>query len=545
MRRQSTFNSLIKGNITPKDVNSETKKHFLEIVGQFQSIVNESGFVNLELIHNAEYISEDGILQKHFSLYKTEILEDFIIKDNKMLIGDNELCLHTLSNLDDLPPSVKTESRFAKLSTDRSDCMLSYSSPLTVLLTYDHVYNQYIFIEKSEEIKKSLESKAKQMFSFQRFSRANYLNSELINDYLNTAENFKLTPCFAHFNVISWSNNSVELAKIKNEVGSQISLMDCKPRHNTIDVPTLFFASLPGAEGDFPSEERFLTFPEHALCFFSGETSYMNSPSPFGFKLVDPLTGKPVHVDISDYPMKKGIISNRNKFVLGPSGSGKSFFMNYIIRQYYDQQAHIVLVDMGNSYQGIANLIQAQTKGKDGVYFTYKEDAPISFNPFYTDDGFYSEDKKETLKTIILQLWKRGKEADVSEDTTISSALAKYIECVKSGKYIPSFNTFYEFMRDDYGKNEVKSVREKEFDLENFLYVLLPYYKGGQYDYLLNSNMELDLLHKRFIVFEIDAVKENKVLFPIVTLVIMEAYLNKVRRLDGIRKVLLLEEAWL
>ena len=544
MRRQSTFNSLIKGNITPKDVNSETKKHFLEIVGQFQSIVNESGFVNLELIHNAEYISEDGILQKHFSLYKTEILEDFIIKDNKMLIGDNELCLHTLSNLDDLPPSVKTESRFAKLSTDRSDCMLSYSSPLTVLLTYDHVYNQYIFIEKSEEIKKSLESKAKQMFSFQRFSRANYLNSELINDYLNTAENFKLTPCFAHFNVISWSNNSVELAKIKNEVGSQISLMDCKPRHNTIDVPTLFFASLPGAEGDFPSEERFLTFPEHALCFFSGETSYMNSPSPFGFKLVDPLTGKPVHVDISDYPMKKGIISNRNKFVLGPSGSGKSFFMNYIIRQYYDQQAHIVLVDMGNSYQGIANLIQAQTKGKDGVYFTYKEDAPISFNPFYTDDGFYSEDKKETLKTIILQLWKRGKEADVSEDTTISSALAKYIECVKSGKYIPSFNTFYEFRRDDYGKNELKSVREKEFDLENFLYVLLPYYKGGQYDYLLNSNMELDLLHKRFIVFEIDAVKENKVLFPIVTLVIMEAYLNKVRRLDGIRKVLLLEEAW-
>lgn len=544
MRRQSSFNSLVKGNIIPKEINGETKKRFLETVGQFQSIVNESGFIGLELIHNDEYICEDGILQKHFSLCKTDMLQDFILKDNKMFIGDNELCLHTLSNLDDLPPSVKTESRFAKLSTDRNDCMLSYSSPLTVLLTYDHMYNQYIFIEKSENIKKMLETKAKHMFSFHRFSRANSINSDLVNDYLNAAENFKLTPCYAHFNVISWSNNSGELDKIKNEVGSQISLMDCKPRYNTIDVPTLFFAACPGAEGDFPSEERFLTFPEHALCFFSGETSYLSSPSPFGFKLVDPLTAKPVHVDISDYPMKKGIISNRNKFVLGPSGSGKSFFMNYIIRQYYDQQAHIVLVDMGNSYQGISNLIQAQTKGKDGVYFTYKEDAPISFNPFYTDDGFYSEDKKETLKTIILQLWKRGKEADVSEDTTISSALAKYIECVKSGKYIPSFNTFYEFMRDDYGKNELKSVREKEFDLENFLYVLLPYYKGGQYDYLLNSNMELDLLHKRFIVFEIDAVKENKVLFPIVTLVIMEAYLNKVRRLDGIRKVLLLEEAW-
>lgn len=544
MRRQSSFNSLVKGNITPKGISSGGKERFLELADQFRSIVNESGFIHLELISNNEYTREDGILQKHCSLYKTDVLEDFILKDDKMLIGDNELCLHTLSNLDDLPPSVKTELKFSRLSTDRSDCMLSFASPLTVLLTYNHLYNQYIFIEKSEDIKKMLERKANHMFSLHRFSRANSVNSDLVNDYLNAAENYKLTPCYAHFNVISWSDRPSELAAIKSEVGSQISLMDCKPRHNMIDVPTLFFAALPGAEGDFPSEERFLTFPEHALCFFSAETSYLDSPSPFGFKLVDPLTAKPVHVDISDYPMEKGIISNRNKFVLGPSGSGKSFFMNYMIRQYYDQGAHIVLVDMGNSYQGISNLIQAQTKGKDGIYFTYKEEEPISFNPFFTEDGIYSLDKKETLKTIILQLWKRGKEVDVSEDTTLSSALVKYIDAVKERRYIPSFNTFYEFMRDDYGQKELSGVRDKEFDLKNFLYVLQPYYKGGQYDYLLNSDKELDLLHKRFIVFEIDAVKENKVLFPIVTLVIMETYLNKVRRLDGIRKVLLLEEAW-
>ena len=99
----------------------------------------------------------------------------------------------------------------------------------------------------------------------------------------------------------------------------------------------------------------------------------------------DRLTGKPLHLDISDLPMKRGITTNRNKFVLGPSGSGKSFFMNHLVRQYYEQGAHVVLVDTGNSYQGLCGMIRRKTGGADGVYFTYTEDKPISFNPFYTD----------------------------------------------------------------------------------------------------------------------------------------------------------------
>lgn len=546
MRRTSTFTSLTTGNIAPRtSLDKDSIQNFLDAVGQFQSIVQESGFIELEKLTDEDYLGDEGILQKHISLQKPKVLEDFIIQDDStMFIGDDELCLHTLSHLDDLGASVKTESRYAKLCTDKSDCMLSFATPLTMLLPCNHMFNQYLFIENHEETKKRLERKAKNMFSLGKFSRANIINQELVNDYLNTAEEFKLTSCYAHCNVIAWSDDKEELKRVKNEVGSQLALMGCKPRHNKIDVPTLFFAALPGNEADFPSEERFLTFPEHAICLFSQETSYQSSASKFGFKLVDPLTTKPIHVDISDYPRDKGIIDNRNKVVLGGSGTGKSFLMNHMIRQYYDQDAHIILVDMGNSYQGICELIRMQTNGDDGIYFTYKESEPISFNPFYTEDGVYSMDKKETLKTIILQLWKRNKVVDVSEDITISTAIEKYIERIEEKAYAPSFNSFYEFMQDDYGNNQLKDVRAQEFDLRNFLYVLKPFYKGGTYDYLLNSTLELDLLQKRFIVFEIDQLKDHKTLFPIVTLVIMEAYLNKVRRLDGIRKVLLLEEAW-
>ncbi|MFQ8806342.1 MAG: hypothetical protein ACLR8Y_16210 [Alistipes indistinctus] len=39
--------------------------------------------------------------------------------------------------------------------------------------------------------------------------------------------------------------------------------------------------------------------------------------------------------------------------------------------------------------------------------------------------------------------------------------------------------------------------------------MLEPYYKGGEYDYLLNSERKIDLLHKRFVVFELDNIREG------------------------------------
>jgi len=246
-------------------------------------------------------------------------------------------------------------------------------------------------------------------------------------------------------------------------------------------------------------------------------------------------------------PMKKGIITNRNKFILGPSGSGKSFFTNHMVRQYYEQGAHVLLVDTGNSYQGLCDLIHYKTKGEDGVYFTYTEENPIAFNPFYTDDGVFDIEKRESIKTLILTLWKRDDEPPTrAEEVALSNAVNLFVNIIKKVSIIkPSFNTFYEFVRGEYTEIlAAKNVREKDFDVDNFLNVLEPYYKGGEYDYLLNSDKKMDLLNKRFIVFELDNIKDHKVLFPIVTIIIMETFINKMRRLKGVRKMILIEEAW-
>lgn len=552
MRMQSNFSSLCRGYIIPKEVNKDMAGRFLEAVGQFERILNDSGFITLTRIASDEITgteTEAGLIEKYFalSLEDTTCLEDMELGADGLRIGDKTVCLHTISDVEDLPGTIGTDMRYEKLSTDRSDCRLSFASPVGLLLSCNHVYNQYIFLDDSAENLRQFEKSARNMQSLSKYSRGNQINKEWIDKYLNEAHSFGLTSVRAHFNVMAWSDDAEELKNIRNEVGSQLALMECKPRHNTVDVATLYWAAMPGNAGDFPSEESFYTFIEPALCFFTEETNYKSSPSPFGIKMVDRVSGKPIHVDISDLPMKQGIITNRNKFILGPSGSGKSFFTNHMCRQYWEQGTHIVLVDTGNSYQGLCNFINRRTNGEDGVYFTYTEKNPISFNPFYTDDGVFDIEKRESIKTLIMTLWKRDNEPPTrSEEVALSNAVSLYIERIKIDESVlPSFNTFYEFVKLDYAAIlDAKRVREKDFDLANFLNVLEPYYKGGEYDFLLNSEKQLDLLSKRFIVFEIDAIKDHKILFPIVTIIVMEVFINKMRRLQGIRKMILIEEAW-
>ena len=554
-RTTSSFNALTRGFIIPREMqDKDTVARFLECCGQFERIVNDSGLLRMVRLTDEEITGTEtsaGIIEKYFSLSQedTTSLQDITLGAGEMKVGDNVLCLHTLSETEDLPSSVGTDSRYERLSTDRSDCRLSFAAPIGILLTCNHIVNQYLFIDDSAENLRKFEQTARNMHSLSRYSRSNQINREWIEEYLNEAHSKGLTSIRAHCNVFAWSDDREKLKRIKNDVGSQIALMEAKPRHNTVDVPTLFWAAIPGNAGDFPSEESFYTFIEQALCLFIGETSYKDSLSPFGIRMVDRLTGKPVHLDISDLPMKNGTITNRNKFVLGPSGSGKSFFMNHLVRQYYEQGTHVVLVDTGNSYQGLCGMIRRKTGGADGVYFTYTEEKPISFNPFYTDDYVFDVEKKDSIKTLLLTLWKsEDDKVTKTESGELGSAVSAYIERIKADRSIvPSFNTFYEYMRDGYRKELAErdiKVDKSDFNIDNMLTTMRQYYRGGRYDFLLNSTENIDLLGKRFIVFEIDSIKENRELFPVVTIIIMEAFINKMRRLKGVRKQLIVEEAW-
>ena len=554
MRQQSNFSTLCRGRLTPKELNHEMVVKFMESVEQFERIINDTGYIKLRRLSDDEIVGTDnssGLIEQYMSLSMGDVncLEDIDLSAKEMRIGDKMLCLHTLSDTNDLPGKVSTDNRYERLSTDRSDCRLSFASPVGLLLPCNHIYNQYILIDDHDENLARFEKTARNMNSLSKYSRSNAINKEWIDRYLNEAHSYSLISVRCHCNIMAWSDDAEELRRIKNEVGGQLATMGCMPRHNTIDCPTLFWSGIPGNEADFPAEESFYTFIEPAVCFFTAETNYRSSLSPFGIKMVDRLTGKPVHLDISDEPMKRGITTNRNKFILGPSGSGKSFFTNHLVRQYYEQGSHILLIDTGNSYEGLCNLIHNRTHGEDGIYYTYTEDNPISFNPFFTDDGVFDVEKKDSIKTLLLTLWKSEDDrVTKTESGELGSALSMFLDKMSKDKEIvPCFNSFYEFMRDEYKvemANRPIPIYRQDFDIDNFLTTLRQYYHGGRFDFLLNSKENIDLLNKRFVVFEIDAIRDNKDLFPVVTIIIMEAFINKMRRLKGIRKVLICEEAW-
>ncbi|WP_431844439.1 TraG family conjugative transposon ATPase [Pedobacter anseongensis] len=543
----SALSNVLRKSIAPSiATNKILVDEFLDSVGQFKRVLEDSGFLALNRLGDDELAGSanfPGVLEKYCFLLgegEAPVIRDIHLRD-EIRVGDKHCQLFTLSDVEDLPSMVGSRINYDKYSTDRTKFSVGFASPLGQLLNCNHIYNQYVFLGDAGATLKRLEAKKLRLQSLSGYSRENAISRDAVNDFLNEAIASGRLPVKSHFNVLCWSEDVGEMKEVRNLVSSAMAQMDAVAKQETDGQAQVWFAGLPGNEADFPMNDTFDTFLEQATCFFNLESNYRSSISPFGVRLGDRLSGRPVHVDISDEPIALGMATNRNKFILGPSGSGKSFLTNHLMRSYAEQGAHVVIVDVGHSYAGLCELM-------GGYYFTYSEENPIAFNPFYLGEGDVMDtEKKESIKTLLLALWKKDDESfRRSEYVALSNALSLYFEFLDGRKDVfPCFNSFYEFLQAGFGEElEKRGVKEKDFDSQNFLYVLSPFYRGGEFDYLLNARSNLDLLSQPFIVFELDNIKDHPILFPVVTLIIMEVFISKMRKLKGVRKVFLCEEAW-
>jgi len=543
----SLLSGLLRTSLPP--LHTLPPQRFLEFqdqAGQFERVLEDSGFVTLRRLNNQDLTGTAqtaGLLERYCGLLPASaapLLQDIQFQDG-LSIGDQFCQLFTLADVAHLPALCGSRVNYDRYSTDRTRFSTGFASPLGQLLPCNHLFNQYIFLEDVPATLQRLESKRLRLQSLAAYSRENALARDAISGFLNEAIGQQRLPVKAHFNVLAWTDQKARQQELRNLVSAALAQLDAVPHLETYGAAQVYWAGLPGNEADFPVNDTFDTFLEQACCFLNLETNYRSSVSPVGLRLGDRLTGRPVHVDISDEPMKQGICTNRNKFILGPSGSGKSFFTNHLVRSYHEQGSHIVLVDVGHSYKGLCELVE-------GYYFTYDDKKPIRFNPFYIGEGdTLDTEKKESIKTLLLALWKKDSESFTrAEYVAISNALEMYYHLLRTRpELFPCFDTFYDFMRDTFtGKLRADRVKEKDVDIDNFLYVLRPYYRDGEFGYLLNARENLDLLQQRFIVFELDSIKDHPILFPVVTIIIMEVFIAKMRKLRGIRKVILIEEAW-
>ena len=538
----STLNRL---KIVPKEITRHgVVDRFTSAVSQMQRIIQDTERIKIKRLTTDEIVgtrTRAGIIERYLSLNQNDepLLRDIDLR-NGLQVGDKRCKLFTISSADSLPNRVSPGASVGGYSSDKAKLYMSMGNTFGLYCNCPHIFNQYIYIEDSKAIVAELEARQRRMEGLAGLSRPNGVYALEIDSFLDETATEQRQIVQAHYNVLVFGETDAEIKEFAGIVASCFSKIDVTPKEERYSLGTAWWAGIPGNAGDLPREEYFHTFLAQSTCLLALESNYRSSVSPVGIRLVDRLSGYPVSVDLSDEPIKHGITTNRNKFVLGPSGSGKSFITNHMLHSHYKQGDHIVIVDVGGSYSGTCDFV-------GGKYFEYTEDDPISFNPFYIGESdVLDTEKKESLKTLLVTLWKSQNETLLrSEYVAVSTAITQYYEFLQTSPDTKAcFNSFYEFVENQYTKFLTEdNVREQEFSVQNFLYSLRPFYGEGEFGYLLNSTDNMDLLKERFIVFELDNIKDHQILFPVVTLVIMDVFISKMRKVKG-RKIICIEEAW-
>ncbi len=403
------------------------------------------------------------------------------------------------------------------------------------------IYNQLVEIPSQQVTLNKLQLKRKRHSGVP--DPANLICVEDIDQLLVDVSRENQLLVNAHFNILV-SAQGTKIAKAANYIEAALFQQGIIPSRNAYNQMELFRSCLPGNGVELKSYDWFLTTSDAAICFFFKESLQKDEQSDFLIRFTD-RQGIPVGIDPSDLPMRTGRMNNRSRFTLGPSGSGKSFYMNALVEQYCLYNMDVVIVDTGDSYSGLCSYY-------GGKYITYTEEKPISMNPFAISRKEFNLEKKDFLKTLIALLWK-GPDGQLSqiEDTVLSNVLSSYYYAFfwdegaaedQSRPKVLNFDSFYSYSVDRIG--EITAQESITFDLDEYRYVLRKFHTGGEFGTVLNEDADVSLFSEPFIVFEVDNVKENKVLFPIVTLIIMDVFLQKMRHRRDQRKALIIEEAW-
>ena len=460
----------------------------------------------------------------------------FKVDDEMIGMGDRRCKVYSLVDVDsaNLPTQIRP---FTNIEVNNT------SMPVDLVALVDSipgvesvVYNQIIFVPNQKRELALLDKKKNRHASMPNPN--NLIAVEDIKRVQEVIARENKLLVYTHYNLIVTVKPDTDIQKCTNHLENAFGRMGIHISKRAYNQLELFVNSFPGnCYGMNADYDRFLTLGDAATCLMYKEKIVHSEDTPFMVYYTD-RQGVPVAIDISGKEGRNKLTDNSNFFVLGPSGSGKSFYVNSMVRQAHEQDTDIVLVDTGNSYEGLCEYF-------GGKYISYTEEHPITMNPFKIKREEWNIEKLGFLKNLVMLIWK-GSQGTVSktEDRLIEQVINEYYDAYFTTKRVSNlcFNTFYEFSTERLPKiceeNGLHGI-----DLSSYNYLLKDFYKGGSHDVTLNENMDSSLFDETFIVFEIDSIKDDPLLFPLVTLIIMDVFLQKMR-IKKNRKMLIIEEAW-
>lgn len=518
---------------------------------------------------------------------KTFSMSNFNVDDECIEMGDKRCKVYSLVDVDyaNLPGMVRPFSNIEVNNTSMPVDLLSHIDSIPGAETV--IYNQMIFMPNQKRELALLDKKKNRHSSIPNPS--NEMAVEDIKRVQEVIARESKQLVYTHYNLVVCTNIDTDIQKCTNHLENQFGRMGIHISKRAYNQLELFVNSFPGnCYGMSEDYDRFLTLSDAATCLLYKENIQHSEDTPLKICYTD-RQGVPVAIDITGKEGRNKLTDNSNFFCLGPSGSGKSFHMNSVVRQLWEQNTDVVMVDTGNSYEGLCEYV-------GGKYISYTEEKPITMNPFRIKREELNVEKTGFLKNLILLIWK-GSQATITktEDRLIDQVITEYYDVFFNGfnGFTPpqredlkqsllvddrsnnrgtketeeerderiqreidsiearrkelkvetlSFNTFYEYsvqrIPDICHENNLSGV-----DISTYRYMMKDFYRGGNHDKTLNEDMDGSLFDETFIVFEIDAIKDDPLLFPIVTLIIMDVFLQKMR-IKKNRKVLVIEEAW-
>lgn len=544
---------------------------------------------------NAVFLDEKeatDFINRYFTMdfvSKNPSRNNFKVGDEGIGIGNRYMKVYSLVDVDNvnLPTLIRPYCQIEVNNTEMPVDLMTMLDSIPGIVSV--VYNQMVFMPGQKKEMAKLEKKCNRHASIP--SPANAIAVEDIKQVqsLISRENQQLV--YGHFNIIVTIAKNSDIQKSTNYIENSLGRIGIHISKHAYNQLELFVNSFPGNCYSTSEEyDRFLTLGNAVSCLMYKESISHSEKSPLKIYYTD-RQGVPVAIDITGKEGEIKYTDNSNFFCLGPSGSGKSFHMNSVVRQLYEQGTDIVMVDTGNSYEGLNEYV-------GGKYISYTEENPITMNPFKFDKTELNVEKTGFLKNLIMLIWK-GNSPDVvitkTEDRMIDQVITEYyqayfegFECFSEAEATAmrrdirktlladpnnsaltdeelekktssilldrelrraalkvtelNFNSFYEYSTERLPQI-VNENHIRDIDLNSYSYMLKDFYLGGNHERTLNENMDGSLFEEKFIVFEIDSIKDDPLLFPLVTLIIMDVFIQKMR-IKKNRKCLVIEEAW-
>ena len=565
---------------------SKKWRDFLVKIYKVRDLLRDSG-VQVKFLNKAE---ASEYVDRYFAMNfkdRTVSMTNVKADDETVSMGDKRCKVYSLVDVDcaALPSLIRPYTNIEVNNTEMPVDLVSVVDNIPNAETV--VYNQIIFLPSQKRELALLDKKKNRHASIPNPS--NQMAVEDIKQVQDVIARESKLLVYTHFNMVVGVPADTDLQKCTNHLENAFGRMGIHISKRAYNQLELFVSSFPGNCYSLNEEyDRFLTLSDAAVCLMYKERVQHSEETPIKIYYTD-RQGVPVAIDITGKEGKNKLTDNSNFFCLGPSGSGKSFHMNSVVRQLHEQGTDVVMVDTGNSYEGLCEYF-------GGKYISYTEERPITMNPFRINREEMNVEKTGFLKNLVLLIWK-GTQGTVTktEDRLIEHVITEYYDAYFNGfeSFTPqqredlrkslviddrnssekrhesereravriegiideiegrrkklkveelSFNSFYEYsvqrIPDICEENRITGI-----DLSTYRYMMKDFYLGGNHEKTLNENMDSSLFDETFVVFEIDSIKDDPLLFPLVTLIIMDVFLQKMR-IKKNRKVLVIEEAW-